>query len=112
MQTNSFQNEDPSSAPQTSSESDVQETLPPILQRFVNREGLVTQWPRKSQAREAILVYLVNKFRRNQLYSEAEVNDLLDRWHTFHDPALLRRELYDYGYMGRTSSGDKYWRER
>ena len=38
--------------------------------------------------------------------------ELLNRWHTFEDAAILRREMVDYGYMGRTSSGDRYWREK
>jgi hypothetical protein len=92
--------------------SDARRDLPRALHRFVDRDGLVTQWPRGEADRAAVLDYLVDKFQRDQLYTEAEVNDLLDRWHTFRDPAHLRRELYEYGYMGRSSSGGRYWRER
>ncbi|MCL4863560.1 MAG: DUF2087 domain-containing protein, partial [Caldilineaceae bacterium] len=38
--------------------------------------------------------------------------EVLSQWHTFQDPANMRRQLVDYGYLGRTSSGDRYWRER
>ena len=32
---------------------------------------------------------------------------LLD-WHTFADPATLRRELYDYGFLDRSRDGKVY----
>lgn len=92
--------------------TDARRELPQVLQRFVDRDGLVTTWPRRQRDREAILDYLVNKFTRNRFYSEVEVNDVLSAWHTFDDPANLRRQMVDYGYLGRTSSGDRYWRER
>lgn len=92
--------------------SDARRKLPEHLHRFLDRDGLVTRWPRPPEEQKQLLDYLVNKFQRNQLYSEAEVNETLNRWHTFEDAALLRREMVDYGYMGRTSSGDRYWREK
>jgi DNA-binding MarR family transcriptional regulator len=92
--------------------SDARRALPEVLHRFVDSDGLVTLWPRRERDREAVLGYLVSKFRRNHLYNEAEVNEVLSLWHTFQDPANMRRQLVDYGYLGRTSSGDRYWRER
>ena len=41
---------------------------------------------------------------------EAAVNDLLNRWHTFADPAYLRRSLVDEGLLRRTDDGARYWR--
>lgn len=92
--------------------SDARRSLPKEIQRFVDSDGRVTLWPRRERDREAILDLLVNKFRRNQLYHEVEVNEILNQWHTFQDPANLRRQLVDYGYLGRTESGARYWRER
>jgi hypothetical protein len=92
--------------------SDARRALPEALHRFVDRDGLVTLWPRRERDREAVLEYLVDKFQRNHLYNEAEVNEILEQWHNFHDAANMRRQLVDYGYLGRTSSGDRYWRER
>ncbi len=92
--------------------TDVRRTLPQNLHRFLDRDGLVTQWPRTPTDHKSLLDYLIEKFRPNQLYSEAEVNEILNQWHTFDDSAILRREMVDYGYMGRTSSGDRYWREK
>ncbi len=92
--------------------NDARRSLPKTLHRFVDGDGLITLWPRRERDREAVLDLLVSKFRRNHLYTEVEVNEILNQWHTFQDPANLRRQLADYGYLGRTSSGDRYWRER
>lgn len=92
--------------------NDVRRKLPQNLHRFLDAEGRLVQWPRTPGDQKNLLDYLVDKFQPNQLYSEAEVNELLNRWHTFEDAAILRREMVDYGYMGRTSSGDRYWREK
>lgn len=92
--------------------SDARRTLPEALHRFIDRDGLVTQWPRRERDRKAVLDYIVSKLTRNHLYNEAEINDALNELHTFGDPASLRRYLIDYGYLGRTSSGDRYWREK
>lgn len=92
--------------------SDVRRKLPENLHRFLNRDGLLVVWPRTPTDQKNLLDYLVEKFERNHLYTESEVNELLNRWHTFEDAAILRREMVDYGYMGRTSSGDRYWREK
>jgi hypothetical protein len=92
--------------------SDTQGDLPEALLRFVGPDGLLKQWPRRERDREAVLDYLISKFRRNHLFSEGELNAVLNQWHTFQDTASLRRYLVDYGYLGRTSSGGRYWRER
>ncbi|MFW5690904.1 MAG: DUF2087 domain-containing protein [Chloroflexota bacterium] len=38
------------------------------------------------------------------------VNDLLNRWHTFEDWAVLRRELVDRRMLCRARDGSVYWR--
>src|SRR5215207_1699132 len=58
--------------------SDARRTLPEALHRFVDRDGLVTLWPRRERDREAILDYLIDKFQRNHLYNEVEINDILN----------------------------------
>ena len=54
------------------------------------------------------LAYLAEKFQSGRDYSEREVNELLLQWHTFGDPATLRRELYDRGFMDRDPYGRSY----
>lgn len=36
---------------------------------------------------------------------------LLDEWTLFHDPATLRRELYNKRLLDRTADCSRYWKE-
>ena len=84
------------------------------LAKLLDPRGRVTRWPslrrngRKVQ--QQVLAYLVTKFEIEKRYSEREVNAILKQYHTFSDWALLRRELYDWGYLERTRNGSAYWR--
>ena len=43
-------------------------------------------------------------------YSENEVNEILDRHHSFNDIALLRRELISRKFLSRKDDGSEYWK--
>ena len=79
------------------------------LERYLDAAGRVTVYPSKITRKHLVLEYLASRFRPGQEYSEAEVNALLRVHHTFDDPALLRRDLFDWGYLGRTTDGSRYW---
>lgn len=68
----------------------------------------MTAFPAKRKMKIYCLLYLVQKFEPEKEYTEREVNDLLLDWHTFADPATLRRELYDYGFFDRSRDGKVY----
>jgi hypothetical protein len=80
------------------------------LNRFLDSNGLVKQWPKKMVDKELILAYLSTKFEFNRAYHELEINDILKRWHTFGDWSLLRRELFEQGFLDRNRSGTNYTR--
>lgn len=80
------------------------------LQRFLNPEGQLQQWPAKHADKQLVLGYLAEKFRPNTSYHEREVNDILKAWHTFSDWPLLRRALVDSGYLQRNRDGTDYRR--
>lgn len=80
------------------------------IKRFIDSEGRVTILPKKREARLAVLAYIADKFSYDTDYTERQVNEICDRWHTFGDFYLVRRELIDYGYMAREANGSKYWR--
>ena len=82
---------------------------PAALRPFLDRKGLVTTWPAKQKNQEAVLAYLSAKLIAGKVYTETEVNALLNQWHTYGDPAYLRRELVDRGYCYRTDNGAQYW---
>jgi hypothetical protein len=80
------------------------------LQKLLNEEGQVVRWPSKPKEKTLVIEYLATKFSRDEEYSEHDVNETLQRWHTFSDWALLRRELFERGFLGRDKNGSSYWR--
>jgi len=76
---------------------------------FLDEAGRITQIPKPTRTKIPILAYLASKFEQERVYSEKEVNNLIDTWHTFGDYFILRRLLIDYKFLGRTPNGAEYW---
>lgn len=83
--------------------------VPPFLLRFLDDKGRLKQMPARQRFQREAIAYLAGKFHPGITYSEGEVNELLMLWHTFRDWALLRRLLYDWGYLDRDPDGSRYW---
>lgn len=79
------------------------------IQNFLDSTGRLMLFPAKRKMKMYCLFYLAEKFEPTRRYTEREVNDLLLSWHTFGDPATLRRELYDYRFLDRSADGRSYW---
>ena len=79
-----------------------------ILRNFLNSDGKLTGFPAKRKMKLYALLYLAGKIAPGRDYSEREVNEMLLDWHTFGDPATLRRELYDYHFLDRSRDGSVY----
>ena len=90
--------------------ADARLTQPTALRRFLDRDARITTWPSKQKDQQALLDYLIAKFSPAQAYTEAQVNALLTTWHTYGNPAYLRRSLVDAGLLQRTPDGARYWR--
>lgn len=78
--------------------------------RFLDAQGRLASWPAKVTDKLSVLEYLSTKFAYEKAYSEQEVNQLLKEWHTFHDWPLLRRELFENGFIKRNRDGSNYER--
>ncbi|BAL00370.1 hypothetical protein OBV_31710 [Oscillibacter valericigenes Sjm18-20] len=76
---------------------------------FLDDAGRITQLPSKQKPRLAVLEYLAGKFELNCIYSEQQVNEICNRWHTFGDHFILRRELVDNDLLNRERDGSRYW---
>src|SRR5207244_10081152 len=86
------------------------ETQPQEMRRFLDRSGKLTLWPpAKQRDKLLVLEYLASFFEQGRMYSEKEVNDLLQLHSTFRDAAALRRALYEYRFLNRTRDGSQYW---
>ena len=85
-----------------------------ILKGFLDKDSKLKSWPsRKHRDKQlAALKYLASKFEIKRVYSEKEVNEILNRHHTFGDPAMLRRELFMKKLLDRTPDGSRYWLQR
>lgn len=80
------------------------------MDNYMNDERQLIVWPSKHKNQMDALLYLADQFEQGKIYTEKEVNELLERFHTFEDPALLRRELYEKGLLGRKHDGSEYWK--
>jgi len=82
------------------------------IANYLDAQGRVKNWPSRRRHRKyqlLVLKYLASKLDANALYTEKEVNTLLNQHHTFGDPALLRRELFETGLVNRKRDGSAYW---
>ena len=71
------------------------------LENFLDEQNRLTAFPAKRRVKLQALCYLAQKFEPGKIYTEKQVNVLLNQWHTFEDPATLRRELYQHRFLGR-----------
>src|SRR5437762_1527192 len=81
----------------------------PKIERLLDREGRLKRMPVRREPRAVALVYLAGKFEADERYTETQVNEILDSWHSFGDHTWLRRELCDAGYLSRLDDGSAYW---
>lgn len=82
-----------------------------MIAPFLDGQGRLTAFPAKNRKKLIALCYLAQKIEPERAYTESEINDLLDSWTTFHDPATLRRELYNKHLLDRTADCKSYWKE-
>lgn len=82
----------------------------PELKPFLNEKEQLTQLPAKHKKKLTAIYYLGEKLESGRQYTEGEINDLLDGWTTFHDPATLRREMYNTCLLNRTRDCAAYWK--
>lgn len=86
--------------------------IPEPLQGYIDNAGKFFQMPGKRQKEKQFLMleFLAYHFEFGKKYSESEVNQILNRLHTFEDPASLRRLMFGYKLLDRTLDGKSYWR--
>jgi len=81
------------------------------LINFLDNSGKLIRYPAKFKLKIMSLFFLASKFEKNRKYNESEVNEILKKWHTFEDWAMLRRDLYDRNFFDRDENGSTYWLE-
>ncbi len=81
-----------------------------LIAQFIDEDLRVKSWPAKRERKMAVLYYISTKFESGTNYSEKEVNEIINRWHTFSDFFLLRRGLIDEKLLLRARDGSRYWK--
>lgn len=77
-----------------------------ILANFLTVDGRLHTIPSKRSKRLVVLDHLAQRFEPGRVYPEAEVNEVLQRFHP--DYAALRRYLVDDLFLTREDG--HYWR--
>jgi hypothetical protein len=77
-----------------------------VLQNFLTDDGRLRTIPSKRSKLLVVLDRLAQEFEPGRTYPEAEVNEILQRFHP--DYAALRRYLVENDFMTREDS--VYWR--
>ena len=80
------------------------------LQPFFNDGMQLVSLPAKYKKKLKAYFYLASRLTAAKKYTEAELNDRLNQWALFGDPATLRREMYNRHLLERTKDGGYYWR--
>lgn len=81
------------------------------LKRYYDKEERLTQYPSKRPLRILALSAIAEKFDASRKYSEKEVNEIIRSSIAFSDIELIRRELFQYKFIGRLKDGSEYWVE-
>ena len=84
---------------------------PDRLKPFIDADGRLKALPAKKSVRMPALRLLAARFEPSRRYTESEVNGLINQATAFRDPATLRRELFNNGFIGRERDGSAYWLE-
>ncbi len=81
------------------------------LEGYLDEDGKFNRLPGKKQKKklDAMLAVFASKFERSRKYTEVEVNELLNCYHSFNDPASIRRMLIGINVLNRTKDGRSYW---
>ncbi len=82
------------------------------LRNFLDEDGKLKCSPKKKRYKILSLGYLATKFEYGIEYKEREVNEIIDRFHLYGDCCMLRRELFNKRFLGRTNNCETYWLEK
>ena len=82
-----------------------------MLKGYLNKDGKFDRMPGKKQKKKvaAMLQFLALQFDSEKKYSESEVNEILNQYHSFNEPATLRRLMFGSRLLDRTIDGRNYW---
>lgn len=83
-----------------------------LIAPFLDENGKLKSYPTKQKKKLVALEYLATKLEAGRIYTEKEINRIINSWCIFQDPATLRREMYNNHLLNRTKDCSQYWAEK
>lgn len=81
------------------------------LNNYYDSEERLIQYPSKKPMRIIALKKIAEQIDENRKYTEKEINEIIRLNIAFQDIELIRREMYQYRFLGRLKDGSEYWVE-
>ena len=95
-------------APRPASHLQATEAEKAVILKKHFQGGKLTKLPLREKGRVVVVEHLSSLFEKTYPYTEMQVNEILKGASPEHY-ATLRRYLVDYGFLGRTKDGSRYW---
>lgn len=80
--------------------------------KFLDEAGKIKYWLSKYAKQDQILRYLSGRFIPDRIYTEAEVNEIIENNHSFGDLFILRRGMIEARLLTRKPNGSEYWKTK
>lgn len=87
------------------------ETYYKKLDNYYDSDERLVQYPSKKPMRIIVLIKIAEQMDVNRKYTEKEINQIIRLNIAFDDIELIRREMYQYKFLGRLRDGSEYWVE-
>lgn len=87
------------------------ETYYKKLDHYYDSDKRLIQYPSKKPMRVIALMKIAEQIDAGRKYTEKEINEMIRRNIAFEDIELVRREMYQYQFLGRLRDGSEYWVE-
>lgn len=81
------------------------------LDSYYDSNKKLIQYPSKRPIRIIALIKITEQIDASRKYTEKEINEIIRSNIAFDDIELIRRELYQYKFLGRLRDGSEYWVE-
>ncbi len=76
----------------------------------MDASGIIKQWPSTQIKQQIVLRYLASHIPPKTNFTEKEFHDFLEKWHSFGNASLLKRELYVKHHVDKELDGSYYWK--
>lgn len=87
------------------------ETYYKKLDSYYDSDGRLIQYPSKRPMRVIVLIKIAEQIDTDRKYTEKEINEIIRLNIAFDDIELIRREMFQYKFIGRLKDGSEYWAE-